>query len=103
MISQANDSILRTVIRRAPELVDQVRSIRYQLLELPNLDQLASGNTPALATAIVQDGVIQVTIFRRPIEVRATSNRARKSLIRFAIAGTVSEVLNVDIDLLNEN
>lgn len=103
LISQANDSILRTVIRRAPELADQVRAIRYELFDLPNLAELNSSNTAPLASALVKEGIIQVAIFRRPIEVRASSNRARKSLIRFAITQTLSELLNVDIDLFNEN
>lgn len=103
LISQANDSILRTVIRRAPELADQVRAIRYELFDLPNLAELNSSNTAPLASALVKEGIIHVAIFRRPIEVRASSNRARKSLIRFAITQTLSELLNVDIDLFNEN
>jgi hypothetical protein len=46
---------------------------------------------------------IQVAIFRRPIEVRASSNKGRVSLLRFAIAESLAELLNVDIEVFNEN
>ena len=102
LISQANNSILRSVIRRAPELETQIRAISYELLDLPNLDP-QSGSSSFLAVAINQATQIKVSIFRRPIEVRASSNKARVSLIRFSIAQALAELLSVDIEVFNEN
>ena len=102
LISQANNSILRSVIKRAPELEAQIRAISYELFDLPNLDQQAE-TSPALAAATKQSAQIKVSIFRRPIEVRASSNKARVSLIRFSIAQALAELLSVDIEVFNEN
>jgi len=103
LISQAKDSILRCVIKRAPELEKDIRSIGYEIVDLPNLSELPEDSSPPLATAVKRDGFIRIEIYRRPIEVRASSNRARKSIIRFAIAEALAELLNVDIDLFTEN
>lgn len=103
LISQANNSILRSVIRKAPELEAKIRSIRYELFDLPNLTELTEGNPTPLATATQVDGQIRVAIFRRPIEVRAASNRARVSILKFAIAEALADLLNVDLDFFNEN
>lgn len=103
LISQANNSILRSVIKRAPHLETQIRGIRYEVFDLPNLTELSLGNQPALATATNSATGIQVAIFRRPIEVRASSNRGRVSLLRFAIAESLAELLNTDIDFFNDN
>jgi hypothetical protein len=102
LISQANNSILRSVIRRAPELEKQIRAISYELFDLPNLTEPKAGS-PALAIATGVEAGIKVVIFRRPIEIRASSSKARVSLIRFSIAQALAELLNVDIEIFNEN
>jgi hypothetical protein len=102
LISQANNSILRSVIRRAPQLEKQVRAINYELFDLPNLTELKPGS-PALAIATGTADGIKVVIFRRPIEIRASTNKSRVSLIRFSIAEALAELLNVDIEVFNEN
>lgn len=99
LIAQANNAILRSVIKRAPELENQIRSIRYELFDLPNLAQVTAGQQ-SLATASLVNGQIHLAIFRRPIEVRANKNKSRVLLIRYAIAEALAELLNIDVDLL---
>ena len=91
------------MIKRAPRLEAQIRAIRFELIDLPNLPELELGNPVTLASAINATNGIQVAIFRRPIEVRASSNKARVSLLRFAIAESLAELLNVDIEVFTEN
>lgn len=99
LIAQANNAILRSVIKRAPELENQIRGIRYELFDLPNLAQITAGQQ-SLATASLVNGQIHLAIFRRPIEVRANKNKSRVLLIRYAIAEALAELLNIDVDLL---
>lgn len=99
LIAQANNAILRSVIKRAPELENQIRGIRYELFDLPNLAQVTAGQQ-SLATASLVNGQIHLAIFRRPIEVRANKNKSRVLLIRYAIAEALAELLNIDVDLL---
>ena len=99
LIAQANNAILRSVIKRAPELENQIRGIRYELFDLPNLAQITAGQQ-SLATASLVNGQIHLAIFRRPIEVRANKNKPRVLLIRYAIAEALAELLNIDVDLL---
>ena len=103
LISQAHNSILRSVIKRAPELEAQIRGIGFELIDLPNLTELELGNQLSLTNAAMTQTGIKVAIFRRPIEVRASSNKGRVSLLRFAIAESLAELLNVDIEVFNEN
>ncbi len=91
------------MIKRAPRLEAQIRAIRFELIDLPNITELELGNPVSLASASNITNGIQVAIFRRPIEVRASSNKARVSLLRFAIAESLAELLNVDIEVFNEN
>jgi hypothetical protein len=91
------------VIKRAPELEAQIRGIRFELIDLPNLTELELGNQLSQTNAAMTPTGIHVAIFRRPIEVRANSNKGRVSLLRFAIAESLAELLNVDIEVFNEN
>ena len=91
------------MIKRAPELEAQIRGIGFELIDLPNLTELELGNQLSLTNAAMTPTGIQVAIFRRPIEVRASSNKGRVSLLRFAIAESLAELLNVDIEVFNEN
>lgn len=103
LIEQAHNAILRNVIRKAPELEAQLRQVRFELFDLPNLTEFPTGGAAPLATATQNENLISIAIFRRPIEVRAGSNKARVTLLRYAIAEALAQLLNVQIEIFIEN
>ena len=96
LIEIAHNAILRSTIHKAPKLVPQIENIRYELFDLPNLEELSLFKKPPMADSRAVKDLIQVSIFRRPIEVKSKIAQEKVALIRLAVGEALAELLNVD-------